>query len=76
MGVSILAGCKYCKTGMVECPECSGRGFKTCKSCDGTGELGDYGKCSICYGTGLVNCFFCNGKRLVYCEKCGGSGIE
>jgi hypothetical protein len=68
-----VAICRRCKTGKIECPECTGNGYETCSACGGSGDIDDNYKCSICYGSGRVDCIYCDGNRVVNCEYCGGS---
>lgn len=61
------------KGDLVDCNECSGRGYDVCNHCDGNG----FNICSNCSGNGSIKCYRCSGTGYAFgvkCVTCGGSG--
>lgn len=50
------------------CPDCDGRGEKSCYSCGGSGSIG--------WGLYSSACYACGGNGSIRCSSCGGDGVR
>lgn len=53
--------------GLVSCGHCDESNRKSCKHCNGTGQVKSFSTCKECNGRGQVT-------QFITCDKCGGSG--